>query len=168
VAAHLRSLGFSVHSLSDVVREEALRLGLPPERGHLIEIGNRLRAEHGTGVLAARILPRLGGRDVVDSIRNPAEVAVLRDLPGFVLLGVGASAPVRFRRSLARGRPGDPGTVEEFAARERQENTVDPVAQQLDATFRLADHVIDNDRDLPALHRAVEVVLDRIGGSSPG
>ena len=34
------------------VREEAERLGMPPEREHLIRIGNELRASGGAGVLA--------------------------------------------------------------------------------------------------------------------
>lgn len=161
VADCLRRHGFTVHSLSDVVREEAAARGLPPEREHLIRIGNLLREEGGAGILARRILPRLGDRDVVDSIRSPGEVEVLRGLPSFVLLAVGAPQEVRFRRALARGRPGDPRTLEEFQARERQENAADPWSQQLDATFRLADRVLDNDGGLDRLGQAVERLLDQ-------
>jgi len=160
VASCLQRSGFTVHSLSDVVREEAAARGLPPEREHLIRIGNLLREEGGPGALARRILPRLGDRDVVDSIRTPGEVEVLRGLPRFVLLAVGAPLAVRFRRALARGRPGDPQTLEQFEARERQENATDPWAQQLDATFRLADRVLDNTGDLEELRRAVEQLLN--------
>jgi dephospho-CoA kinase len=163
VAAMLRDLGFAVHSLSDVVREEAAARGLPPERGHLIEIGNDLRRRGGPGVLAQRIVPRLRGRDVVDSIRNPSEVQVLRGVPGFVLARVTASAATRFRRSLARARPGDPDTLEAFRRREEQENATDPAGQQLDRTAALADVVLDNDGDLPALRGAVERLLAECG-----
>jgi len=163
VAAHLERLGFARHSLSDIVREEAARRGLPPEREHLIEIGNLLRREGGPGVLAERILPRLGRRGAVDSIRNPAEVETLRSLPHFVLLGVAAEIECRFGRSLERARPGDPSTLEEFRERERQENSADPVAQQLGATFRLADAVIENDGNLDELHRRVDAFAARVG-----
>jgi len=162
VAAYLARLGFRVHSLSDVVREEAARRGLPPEREHLIRIGTELRREGGSGVLAERILPRLDGRDVVDSIRNPAEVEVLRSRGDFRLLGVRGSEEVRFRRSLARRRAGDPQSLEAFRERERQENTSDPAAQQLTATFDLADHVLENEGALEALHGAVERLLARL------
>ena len=141
------------------MREEAARRGLPPEREHLIRIGNLLRAEGGPGVLASRLLPRLGTRDVVDSIRNPVEVEVLRSLPHFVLFGVHAGFENRFRRSFERARPGDPTTLEEFHRRERQENTTDPVAQQLEATFALADHFIGNDGGLEALRQAIDEQL---------
>ena len=122
-----------------------------------------MRREHGPGVLALRILARLEGRAVVDSIRNPAEVAVLRDaLARFTLIGVAAPLDTRFRRSLARARPGDPTTRQAFAERELQENATDPMSQQLDETFRLADHVVDNAGDLDELGSAVDRWLDHL------
>lgn len=162
VSAYLSRLGFTLHSLSDIVREEAARRGLPPEREHLIRIGTMLRESGGSSVLAERLIPRLGAKDVVDSIRNPAEVEALRRVPGFVLIGVQAPARLRFERSRERARPGDPETFEAFAARERQENSSNPAGQQLQATFALADHVVDNDGDLEALHRKVDALLARL------
>jgi dephospho-CoA kinase len=159
VAAHLRVLGFAVHSLSDVVREEAAARGFPPDREHLIRTGNELRRAGGPGILAERILARIGVRDVVDSIRNPAEVGVLRRIPGFLLLGVDAPARVRFERSLARSRPGDPATFEAFEERERQENSSDPDAQRLRATLLLADRIVRNEGTLEALRREVDRAL---------
>lgn len=164
VAAWLSDRGFSVYSLSDIVREEAATRGLPPERQHLIRIGTELRERHGPGVLAERIVSRLGERDLVDSIRNPAEVAVLRRLPHFVLLGVWAPLEMRFRRNLERARPGDPDTLDSFRSREREENTGDPNAQRLQETFRLADRIVHNDGDLGALHRALERILAELTG----
>jgi dephospho-CoA kinase len=163
VSGILAARGFATHSLSDVVREEAAARGLPPEREHLIRIGTELRREGGAGVLAQRLMPKIGARDVVDSIRNPAEVAVLRTLPRFVLLGVEAEPRLRFERSRHRARPGDPETFEAFLARERQENSADPAGQQLAATFDLADRVIANDGDLDALRRRVDQLLATLG-----
>lgn len=162
IALYLSRRGFTSHSLSDVIRDEAAARGFPPEREHLIRVGNELREEGGAGVLAERILPRLGPRTVVDSIRNPSEVAVLRRLPGFVLIGIRAPFEVRFRRARRRARPGDPETPEEFRRREEQENSADPRAQQLKATFELADHVVENGGDLSELHRALDRLLDRL------
>ena len=168
VATYLEEHGFRVHSLSDVVREVAGERGLPPEREHLIRIGNELRAEGGPGVLAERILARLRGRDVVDSIRNPVEVEVLRRVPGFVLVGVQASTAVRFRRSLDRARPGDPETLEAFEAREAEENRPGAHRQQLAATFALVDRVVDNDGDLDTLRATVDAVLHDLVGATGG
>lgn len=165
VARHLATLGFQLHSLSDVVREEAARHGLPPEREHLIRLGNELRRNGGPGVLAQKIATRLGDRHVVDSIRNPAEVTVLRGVPGFFLVGVTAPTQLRFERSVARARAGDPRTLAEFEERERQENSAAPEAQQLDATFRLADRVLENDGDLARLNARVDRLLAEISAS---
>lgn len=159
VARHLAQRGFAVHSLSDIVREEARRQGFEPDREHLIRIGNELRAAGGPGILAERILPRLGDRDVVDSIRNPAEVQVLRRLPHFTLLGVQASWRMRFERSRARARPGDPMDADQFRLREAQENTADPNAQRLQATFEMADRIVVNEGDLEALRLALDHLL---------
>jgi dephospho-CoA kinase len=164
VSAYFASIGFVLHSLSDIVREEAAARGLPPEREHLIRIGTELREQGGAGVLAQRLLPRLGERDVVDSIRNPAEVRVLRAIPEFVLLGVRAPSELRFARSRARARPGDPETLEAFAAREIQENSLNPAGQQLQATFDLADRVVDNDSGLAELHAKLDAVVRSLGG----
>jgi dephospho-CoA kinase len=159
VSAYLKTRGFDVHSLSDIVREEAAARGLPPEREHLIRIGTVLREQGGLGVLAERLIPRLRGRDVVDSIRNPAEVAALRHVPGFVLVAIDAPAEVRFARSRLRARPGDPVSLAEFLARERQENSANPAGQQLAATFALADRVVRNHGDLHDLRAEVDDLL---------
>jgi len=159
VSAILSGMGFAIHSLSDIVREEALGRGLPPEREHLIRVGTELRERYGPGVLAERLLPRLVARDVVDSIRNPAEVEVLRRVAGFSLLGVRAPAEVRYERSRRRARPGDPASFEEFLSRERQENSLNPAGQQLQATFDLADRIIENDGDLGALRAQVVALV---------
>jgi len=168
VSAYLASRGFVVHSLSDIVREEAAARSLPPEREHLIRIGTLLREQGGPSVLASRLIPRLGERDVVDSIRNPAEVEALRKVSGFVLIGVDAPAEVRFSRSRRRARPGDPASFAEFAAREQQENSSNPAGQQLRATFLMADRVVENDGDLDALHRAIDDVLAAVERTTPG
>jgi dephospho-CoA kinase len=142
-----------------VVRDEATRRGLDHSRDSLIEMGVRLRTEGGTGALAERILPRLGHRAVVDSIRNPGEVAALRRLEHFVLLGVDAPQALRFDRSVRRGRLGDGATLAEFAAQESRENTITEAGQQLIATLALADRVVDNAGTIRELRVAVRRAL---------
>ena len=150
-------LGFSSHSLSDVVREEALARGRTTSRDDLIQTGNELRNEEGPGVLAKRLIPRLGRRDVVDSIRNPAEVEALRSVEGFRLLGISATAALRFERARHRKGRGDAlESLEAFVAKEKEEDDgVDPNRQQLSATMDLADHVVSNDKSLEEFEREI-------------
>ena len=163
IAGYLASRhGYRCHSLSDVLRDEARQRGVEPVRAILIPLGNELRAARGPGALADMILPRLTPPALVDSIRNPEEVTVLRRLEGFVLLAVEAPLDLRFRRSVGRQRPGDPASLEEFREREAQENGTDPMAQQLCATAALADHVLRNDGSLDDLHRAIDNLIERL------
>ena len=164
VASRLMALGFAYHSLSDVLRDELESAGIAPTRENLIAKGNALRAAHGAGVLAERVRGRLGARDIVDSIRNPSEVAALRQEPGFVLVGIDAPQEVRFQRARGRARPGDAITFEEFRSKEARENSDDPLQQQLARTYALADHVLRNDGALQALHDAVGDLLRRLSG----
>jgi dephospho-CoA kinase len=167
VAKFLAARGFSVHSLSDVVREAAAAGGLPPSRDNLIATGVRLRTEEGPGVLAARILPRLQGHAVVDSIRGPAEVAILRGLPAFVLIGVDAPLPLRFERSRLRSRLGDGTTLQEFERQEEQENARAETGQQLRRTLALADRVLFNDGTIGDLHARAIALFEDLGLALP-
>jgi dephospho-CoA kinase len=159
VSRFLGELGFIQRSLSDVVRQEATRQGLDHSRESLIKIGTWLREQFGPGVLAERILPLLGDRNVVDSIRNPGEIQVLRRLPGFLLLGVDAPIQIRFERSRLRARTGDGETLEEFARKESLELSGQGPGQQLRVCLSLADHVIVNDGTIQDLRRSVQEVL---------
>ncbi len=168
-AAALRARGFACHSLSDVVREEAVRRGRSTGRDDLILTGNELRREGGPGVLAEFTVPKLGERDLVDSIRNPGEVEVLRRVPGFLLLGVTASPDVRFDRATRRLGRGDAlASLEAFLAKEAEENSCDPAAQRLSATFALADLVVVNDGTIQDLRDKIGAVLLGLEGEAAG
>jgi dephospho-CoA kinase len=163
VAAYLAESGFTRCSLSDVVREEATRQGLDHSRESLIRIGTWLREKSGPGVLAERLLPLLGERSVVDSIRNPGEIEVLRRLPGFHLLGVDAPVGIRFERSRLRGRSGDGLTLEDFRRKESLEQSDGGPGQQLRVCFSLSDVVVVNDGTIPDLRRRVREALSPRG-----
>jgi len=162
-AEALKALGFAYHSLSDVVREEAAARGRTAGRDDLILTGNELRREAGPGALAERIVPRLGRRDVVDSIRNPSEVEVLRGVAGFVLLGIDAPVAVRFERAGRRAGRGDAVSgLDAFIRKEAEENTSDPAAQRLAATFALADRVVANTGSLDSFRRGIRELVEEM------
>ena len=158
-ARWLAERGFSVYSLSDIVRERALALGRDVGRASLIETGQAMRREGGPGILARLLAPRLPDRSGVDSIRHPAEVEGLRELPGFRLMGVDAPVETRWRRAVARGREGDVPDLATFAAREQLENGTSPEQQQLSRALALADRVVVNDGSLEQFRSAVLAVV---------
>ncbi len=162
VSQYLVSRGFEYHSLSDEIRKEVKKRGIEITRDVLTEVGNELRNQYGAGVLAERILAQLGHERnyVVDSIRNPAEVQVLKRRKDFVLMAVQASEANRFERSRQRGRDAAPQTLEPFLREENRElRSVDPAGQQLIATEAMADKLLKNDGPVAELHRQLEQML---------
>jgi len=168
VSEYLKSRGFEYFSLSDEIREEIRNRKLEITRDLLIEVGNELRSRFGPGVLAERILRRLGHERnyVIDSIRNPSEVEVLRSRGDFTLLGVEADRTSRFERSRLRGREGAVRTLEEFIQEEERElSSNDPASQQLIATQKMADVVLRNDDSIEGLHCRLDELLPRLMGN---
>lgn len=112
------------YSLSDELRAEARRRDLAVERPILRAIANELRLEQGAGVLS-KLVARKIRQDlaqlcnvgelviIVDAIRNPEEVRVLRAefAPRFTLVGVEAPLDVLIHRIASRARYDEP---EEF------------------------------------------------------
>src|SRR5262245_11739648 len=123
VSELLRQKSFYYYSLSDVIRDNLREIGRPLTRENLFQMGNELRARHGSQVLAEIIIKRLepDKNYVVDSFRHPAEVEAFRKRPHFTFVVVEAPAAVRFERLRARRRAGDPTTLEEFIETERRE-----------------------------------------------
>lgn len=161
----LMELGYKYHSLSDILRDELKRRGVPESREALLAVGNELRHADGPGALAKRLLSKLEeGLHLVDSIRNPLEVHELRTLPNFTLIGIDAESKVRFERLRARNRQGDPETWEKFVELESRElQSDDPAAQQLLKTFDLSDHVLNNDGTIAVLRGAILNLLEGLG-----
>ncbi len=161
--AFLTQRSFYAHSLSDVIRAELAARGLAETRELMIETGRELRAREGPAALARRLLPRLHAdrNYVIDSIRHPAEVEALRAAGRrFRLIWVEADEAIRFARTSARARPGDPGTLAELRRLEGRElGSDDPAAQQLLAVRALADDVLRNEGPLGELHEQLQRLL---------
>lgn len=162
VSEYLKSRGFDYHSLSDAIREEIRRRGREVTRDILIYVGTDLRETFGPGILAERVLGKLE-RDhnyVIDSIRNPVEVEVLKRREDFILVAVEADPKIRFERSLIRGREDAAQSFEKFMAEEKRELESDnPASQQLYATRDLAEIVVENDGSLEELHQKLDELL---------
>lgn len=153
---------FYTVSLSDVIREELAAQGVEPTRENMIRCGRELRERGGPGVLAERAIARLPSdrHHVIDSIRHPAEVEVLRAAGGFTLLWIKADARTRFERSRSRGRAGDGDSFERFQELEARElRSDDDAGQQLLSVEALADERLRNDGSLEELEAQLESLV---------
>ncbi|MFP8875846.1 MAG: AAA family ATPase, partial [Myxococcota bacterium] len=165
VLRYLEARSFYPLSLSDVIREQLQAEGVKETRERMIETGNAIRAALGAGGLAVRVAERISSdrNYVIDSIRHPEEVAVLRSRSNhFTLLWVDAAEGLRLSRMHARARPGDPETLEELQHLEGRElASPEPHAQQLLAVRELANFQIENASTLEDLHANVQAILER-------
>jgi dephospho-CoA kinase len=165
----LSAYGFAAISLSDIVRAEAAKINPEVNRGQMQDIGNRLRAEGGPGILGAmvrdRILASSRKRWVIDGIRNPAEVRELKKINDFFLIGIACDIPTILARMKKRGRATD--AVAEMELRgslEREWGAGEPEGgQQVGPTLALADFMIANDGTLKELQARLDEILEKTG-----
>ncbi len=155
--------GFSNYSLSDILREELQKRQQTITRANLIQIGNELRYQFGAGVLAERILKHLNAQKaVIDSIRNPSEIKVLRGLSNFFLLAIDAPIEIRFERARLRQRDESATDLDSFRQIELLESSQDPNAQNIPACIAQADFKIFNDNTKENLYHELEKILNSL------
>lgn len=162
LADYLGKKSFYYYSLSDVIRDELKHLGLEVNRENLIKRGNLLRQEFGPGVLAEKILKKIepDKNYVIDSIRNPAEIKILKTQNAFTLIAVRAQPETRFERMKKRKREGDPATLQEFLDLEKREASNENAdKQQVLPCLEMADKEIWNDANMDSLYQATDQVL---------
>ncbi len=151
LADHLKYLGFEYVSLSDEVRAEAIRRGIPINRHNLQNLGDELRKTFGNCVLADRAM--LSVKDpshnlIFDSIRNPGEIRELKHILNIKIIGV--DAPVERRliwyleRAKERGEDDpDMNAFIQVSIRDRGVNQ-EKYGQQVDECLKMADVIFQN------------------------
>ncbi len=111
VAEYLeKTMNFEHFSLSDELRREIVKRGIPPLRENLIKLGTQLRASEGDSTLAKRVLKNIKPEKnyVVTSIRHPAEIEELKKHGDFFMANVDASVEIRFRKNTEQAQKGRP------------------------------------------------------------
>jgi dephospho-CoA kinase len=158
-ASFFQKAGYAFLSLSDLIRDEIRKKDLPLSRDNLIITGNELRENHGADILARRIMTKVRGNTIIDSIRNPKEVEFLQSQPDFILLAIDAPVKIRYERAKQRGRNESVETLEEFISKEEEEMSNYEKGQQLHKCMEMADHKIQNDSTLEAFYNKLEKFL---------
>ena len=123
--------GYTVVSLSDILREELTRQGKPHTRENLSGLSRQIREAEGDGVMSRRVIAQHGVSEnglCITSVRAPGEAQVIKDAGGSVVW-VDADAQTRYQRVAARahGRVTDRVSFEEFMQHDQAEMT--PSAQ---------------------------------------
>lgn len=158
-AGFFRQNGYAYFSLSDLIREGLAKRGQEATRDNLIKMGNHLRQSYGSDVLARRILKKIQRKSVIDSIRNPQEVELLRRQENFILLAIEAPVELRYERVKKRGRNESASSLQEFRRKEAEEMTGQERGQQLQTCLQMADQTIINDGSLEAFYQKLEAFI---------
>ena len=158
-ADYLTKRGYAYFSLSDVIRNVLRQQGVEITRDNLIKTGNALREKSGADILARLIMKKVKNKAVIDSIRNPKEIEYLKKQRHFILLAIDAPLKIRFSRAQTRGRDESATSLQEFAAKEREEMTHNEKGQQLMNCLAMADFIIQNDGTLAEFHKKLEELL---------
>jgi cytidylate kinase len=161
-------------SVTDMLRDECRKRGLPVEREHLRAISGEWRREGGLGVLIDKATEVFKAQTesytglVVSSLRNPGEADRVHELYG-AELWIDASPEVRYQRITQRdaGRSEDQKTYEQFLSEQEAEmNGVpgDPTSLKMSAVKDKSDVFILNDGDdKPAFEAHVVFTLTEAG-----
>lgn len=156
---------FDLITLSDFVKAEAKKRGLEQVRTNLQTVGNDLRKKHGPGamgVLAKEVIEKDPDKNwVVDGIRNPAEIDVLKALDDFRTIAIIASMPILIERMQKRHDVKDKGNTEELKKQIMRElgGKEPKEGLRIDLCIEAADHIIENEGTLEELLENLEIAL---------
>lgn len=166
VADILEKKGYKSTSLSDRIREEIKKRDLSETRQALQDIGNDLREKFRDGILAERTAKRYKNEQklVIDSVRNPEEIGVLKKYFDIAIIGVTASRKKRYELVKKRQRKGDVKTWEEFLEKDKKEFGKKAHSQQVGECLKMSDFIVKNEGTKEELVKKTEALIKRIAG----
>jgi cytidylate kinase len=160
--------GYMFVSVTEILRDEARKRGLPIERPNLWTISAQWRRESGLGVLIDKALQQFETQKhhykglAIASLRNPGEVDRVHELGGTVIW-LDADSQVRYQRTESRARGSeDHKTFEQFLAIQEAEMNQggDDATLSLAGVKAKADIFIENSgKDVKAFQDQAEKAL---------
>jgi dephospho-CoA kinase len=161
--------GFLFVSMTDMLRDELKRRGLPPAREHMRNLSAEWRRQSGLGVLVDKAYEvfKASGNSIglaAASLRNPGEVTRIHELGGKVVW-VDADPKIRYARVQNRGghrSVDDQKTYDQFLADEEAEMhpSGDEATLNIAGVKAHADYFLENNGpDINSLEAAAKRVL---------
>jgi dephospho-CoA kinase len=162
--------GWLFVSISQILRDELAKQGLPQDRHHTHDLSAKWRREGGNAILinkAYEIYKSKAGNYkglAISSLRNPGEADEVHKLGGKVIW-IDADPKLRYQRVSSRGhgRQEDQLSFEQFLADEQHQmhQSGDEATLNMSGVKAKADIFIDNNgADLQDFIHTVEAVLD--------
>ncbi|MCF8230909.1 MAG: AAA family ATPase [Bacteroidales bacterium] len=164
IVEHLtRHKGFLHYSVRGFLIEELKYRNLPINRDSMTKLANELRSQYGPAYIADHLHEKAiqnNKNAVIESIRTPGEIELLRQKGYFILFAVDADRKIRYRRVQARKSETDDISWEVFQENEKREmNSTDPNKQNIRKCIEMADHIFYNNGSIQKLQKEVDDVL---------
>ncbi len=147
---------------STILRDLLKRLSLEINRKNMQDISTVLRGHFGEDLLAKVIANDVKAMKsdvvIVDGVRRMADIAYLKELPGFKLVAIDADPKIRYERMKSRNEnPGDDQkTLEQFLADHKRE-----ADEEIPAVMKRADLTIDNSGSVEELKKQIDNILKK-------
>ena len=159
LASHVASqMKIPVFVSGDIIREEARRKGLTPDKKNLGQLMLKIRRTEGMGAVAKRVIPMIEDSAstivVYEGARSFEEIDALEKRYQVWIIAIHASPGTRFRRLMKRRRSDRPRTMDDFSERDRREVTVG-----VGKVIALADRMLENEDSRQDLRKRMRRVL---------
>lgn len=154
---------FSVRAF---ITKEIVTRELEINRDNMVLVANELRASHSPAYIVEQLYNQAlasGKNCIIESIRTPGEVELLKQKGSFFLFAVDAKPEIRYQRIKLRGSETDFISYEVFLENEKREmNSDDPNKQNLKKCIDMADYFFENNGDINELRSKITLVLKKI------
>jgi dephospho-CoA kinase len=164
----IKEKGFVHFSVRSFIAEEIVRRGMEVNRDSMVLVANDLRKNNSPSYITDCLYEKalvMGKDSIIESIRTPGEVYSLREKGGFCLLAIDADSKIRYERIRQRQSETDNISFQTFMDNEQREmNSTDPNAQNIEKCMDLADFKLWNNGTLEQLNRQIGEILGEIRG----
>lgn len=148
---------------SDMLNDIAKRLYLEPTRPNLQMISSMLRQTISQDIMSKVIMHDAESATenliIIEGIRRPSDIAYLKQLPNFCLIGMNADEHTRYERVIARSEKSDDQTKtwEEF-----QKDGLAEAEQEIKNIKADSKFQIDNNGTKEELFTQIEEILKQV------
>jgi dephospho-CoA kinase len=166
IVTFLKEKGFKHYSVRHFLIKEIEKKGLPVNRESMTTIANELRRKNSPSYIVEKlyeIAKKEGGDYVIESLRTPEEIYILKNKDEFYLFSVDANITKRYNRAILRGNESDKVDFDKFILQEKIEmENKDPNKQNLKKCIELADYKFENNGTIEELKEKIEKTIEKI------
>jgi dephospho-CoA kinase len=150
-------------SFSQSLRDIVDRLFIPQTRENLANLGIKLREQFGQDILSKTVAKEIetGDKSIacLPNVRLESDIDHLKDMDGFVLVGIETEQKTRYERLTKRGQNADDNTKtwEEFI-----KDSELPTETQIRDLIKKCSHKLDNNGTVEELYKQIEELLAKL------